>query len=210
MTTNAGHSFYIGPIDSFYNQVNDTGSWEPLVLIMVCYAEPVVVHHVVLYWVSGCESCCVMLSLWLWIKCFMLSQWLWFMVCYTEPVVVNHVVLCWASSFLIMVWYAETVVVNHGVLCLASDCESCRGMLNQWMWASGCESYVLYWGSGCESRWAILSQWLWIMLFSAVPVVVNYVVLCWASGCESCCVMLTQLFWIMVCYAEPVVVNYSE
>jgi hypothetical protein len=32
MTTTAGHSFYIGPIGSFYNQVNDTGSWEPLVL----------------------------------------------------------------------------------------------------------------------------------------------------------------------------------
>jgi hypothetical protein len=35
MTTTAGHSFYIGPIGSFYNQVNDTGSWEPLVTI--CY-----------------------------------------------------------------------------------------------------------------------------------------------------------------------------
>jgi hypothetical protein len=32
MTTTAGHSFYIRPIGSFYNQVNDTGSWEPLVL----------------------------------------------------------------------------------------------------------------------------------------------------------------------------------
>jgi hypothetical protein len=32
MTTTAGHSFYIGPIGSFYDQVNDTGSWEPLVL----------------------------------------------------------------------------------------------------------------------------------------------------------------------------------
>jgi hypothetical protein len=31
MTTTAEHSFYIGPIGSFYNQVNDTGSWEPLV-----------------------------------------------------------------------------------------------------------------------------------------------------------------------------------
>ena len=30
MTTTAGHSFYIRPIGSFYNQVNDTGSWEPL------------------------------------------------------------------------------------------------------------------------------------------------------------------------------------
>ena len=35
MTTTAGHSFYIGPIGSFYNQVNDTGSWEPLVCICV-------------------------------------------------------------------------------------------------------------------------------------------------------------------------------
>jgi hypothetical protein len=26
MTTTAGHSFNIGPIGSFYNQVNDTGS----------------------------------------------------------------------------------------------------------------------------------------------------------------------------------------
>ena len=34
MTTTAGHSFHIGPIGSFYNQVNDTGSWEPLVSIM--------------------------------------------------------------------------------------------------------------------------------------------------------------------------------
>jgi hypothetical protein len=26
MTTTAGHRFYIGPIGSFYNQVNDAGS----------------------------------------------------------------------------------------------------------------------------------------------------------------------------------------
>ena len=31
MTTTAGHSFYIRPIGFFYYQVNDTGSWEPLV-----------------------------------------------------------------------------------------------------------------------------------------------------------------------------------
>jgi hypothetical protein len=34
MTTTAGNSFYIGPIGSFYYQVNDTGSWEPLVDIL--------------------------------------------------------------------------------------------------------------------------------------------------------------------------------
>jgi hypothetical protein len=33
-TTTAGHSFYIGPIGSFYNQVNDTGSWELLVSLI--------------------------------------------------------------------------------------------------------------------------------------------------------------------------------
>jgi hypothetical protein len=33
MTTTAGHSFYIGPIGSVYNQVNDTGSSEPLVCL---------------------------------------------------------------------------------------------------------------------------------------------------------------------------------
>ena len=30
LTITVGHSFYIGPIGSFYNQVNDTDSWEPL------------------------------------------------------------------------------------------------------------------------------------------------------------------------------------
>jgi hypothetical protein len=35
MTTTAGHSFYIGPIGSFYNQVNDTGSLEPLVSLRI-------------------------------------------------------------------------------------------------------------------------------------------------------------------------------
>ena len=37
MTTTAGHSFYIGPIGSFHNQVNDTGSWEPLVFVLFPY-----------------------------------------------------------------------------------------------------------------------------------------------------------------------------
>ena len=33
------YSFYIGPIGSFYNQVNDTGSREPLVLLMEYFGE---------------------------------------------------------------------------------------------------------------------------------------------------------------------------
>ena len=36
MTTTAGHSFYIGPVGFFYDQVNDTGSWEPLVIMYIC------------------------------------------------------------------------------------------------------------------------------------------------------------------------------
>jgi len=39
MTTTAGHSFYIGPIGSFYNQVNDTGSREPLVFYNIWEAK---------------------------------------------------------------------------------------------------------------------------------------------------------------------------
>jgi ABC-type polysaccharide/polyol phosphate export permease len=40
MTTTAGHSFYIGPIVFFYNQVNDTGSWEPLVSLFSITSLP--------------------------------------------------------------------------------------------------------------------------------------------------------------------------
>ena len=49
MTTTAGHSFYIGPIGSFYNQVNDTGSWEPLVIIelfIYCIDENILLYNV--------------------------------------------------------------------------------------------------------------------------------------------------------------------
>jgi hypothetical protein len=44
----------------------------------LCYAEPVVVNHGVLYWASGSES-----------QCDILSQWLWIMVSCAEPMVVN-------------------------------------------------------------------------------------------------------------------------
>jgi hypothetical protein len=33
MTTTEEHSFYIGPIVFFFKQMNDTGSWEPLVYL---------------------------------------------------------------------------------------------------------------------------------------------------------------------------------
>jgi hypothetical protein len=38
---NGHNSFYIGPIGSFYNQVNDTGSCEPLVNIKLYQVHPV-------------------------------------------------------------------------------------------------------------------------------------------------------------------------
>jgi hypothetical protein len=37
----------------------------PWLLIMLCYAEPVVVNNGVLYFASGCETWCVILSQWL-------------------------------------------------------------------------------------------------------------------------------------------------
>ena len=53
-----------------------------LLCILVCYAEPVVENHCVLYKASGYESMIVILS-----------QWLRITVCNTGEVVVNHVVL---------------------------------------------------------------------------------------------------------------------
>jgi hypothetical protein len=47
MTTTAGHSFYIEPIGSFYNQVNDTGSWEPLV-----YLAHINIGQFILFYIS--------------------------------------------------------------------------------------------------------------------------------------------------------------
>jgi hypothetical protein len=55
MTTTAGHSFYIGPIGAFYNQVNDTGSWEPLVLCLsLCYL-----------FYQSLVQCCFWLLMWM-------------------------------------------------------------------------------------------------------------------------------------------------
>ena len=52
MTTTAGHSFYIGPIGSFYNQVNDTGSWELLIMkwwLYLIYIRPLFDQHTIVY-----------------------------------------------------------------------------------------------------------------------------------------------------------------
>jgi hypothetical protein len=145
------------------------------------------VNHV-LCWANGCESCCAMLS-----------QWVWFMVRYAEQLVVNHGVLYRPKWLWIIVWYAEPsgcescvilsqVVVNHVVLYWASGCESFCG---------GCESccvilsqvvvnhVVLCWVSSCESTCVMLSR-----------VVVNHGVLCLDSGCKSWCTMLSQSLWI--------------
>jgi hypothetical protein len=151
--------------------------------IMVCYDEPVVVNHGVLFWASDCESCCVIRNQWLWIIvcyadpvvvnhgelwwtsgceswCVMLSQWLCIMVCYSEPVIVNHVVFFWA-----IVSYADPVVVNHGVLGWGSDCESCCVILSKWLWIM--VNYVVK--SGCES---------WCAIGMLSTVVENHGVLC--------------------------------
>jgi hypothetical protein len=65
-----------------------TVCWTQWLGIMVFYAEPVIVNHVLLCWASVCES-----------LLFMLSQWLWIMVYDAEPEVVNHGELCRASGY---------------------------------------------------------------------------------------------------------------
>jgi hypothetical protein len=148
---------------------------------------------------SGWESCCVILS-----------QWLWIIVSYAEPVIVNHVVLFWAigceswciilSQLLwIMLCYSEPVVLNHGELSWTSCGELWCVILSQWLWIMVCYAKP----SGCESCCIMLSkmvvnhdvlcwaQWLWIRVCYAEPVVVNHGLLCWASGCESWCAMLS-------------------
>ena len=157
--------------------------WFEWLWIMVCYTEPVVINHGVLYWAvvvnhgvycwaSDCESWWVLLC-----------QWWWIMMCYAESVVVNNAVLClW-----IRMSCTVPVAVNRGFLYCASGCESCGVML----W------------DGCESCCAMLSQWLWTMVSYDQPVVVNHGVLFWASGYVSWCFMLSQWLWIKLCYSEP-------
>jgi hypothetical protein len=50
MTTTAGHSFYLGPIGSFYNQVNDTGSWELWCIYVLPGGEYRMFFFYKLYW----------------------------------------------------------------------------------------------------------------------------------------------------------------
>jgi hypothetical protein len=167
------------------------------------------VNHGVLWWASGWESWCVMLS-----------HWLWIMVCYSEPVFVNHSELWWSSGcqsrcamlsqwLRIMVCYAEPVVVNHGGLFRTSGCESWWIML--WKVVVNHDALPVCW-----------AQWLGIMtcpvkvsgceLGCIMPrkVVVNHDVIPYAepSGWESWCFMPNQWLWIMFCYAEPVFVNH--
>ena len=164
-------------------------------------------NHVVLLCASGCESCCAMLS-----------KWLWIMANYDVPVVVNHVVLCLANGcelwwvmlwqwLWIMLYYAEPVVGNH-------DVNAVTVCVNHIVlfWASRWESRCEHCASRCESWWAMLKQWLgitlrmlckwvWITMCYSVPIGVTHGELCWGSCCESCCVIMCQWWWFMLCYA---------
>jgi hypothetical protein len=133
--------------------------------IIVSYAEPVVVNHGVLcwasvcelWWASGCKSCRVRLSQWL---------WLWIMLCYAEPGDCESQCVMLSQWLQIIADYAEQVVVNHVVLCWVGGCESwCFFMLSQWLWIMVCydEPVVvncveLCWTTGCEPWFAMLSH----------------------------------------------------
>jgi hypothetical protein len=164
--------------------------------IMESYAQPVVVNHVELCWVSGCET--------------LLSQKLISMVYYTESLVLNRFQLCWDNGCeswwgMLIQWF-----VNHGVLSCTSSGESSWAMLSQWLW--NIVSYAEL--SVCESWCAMLSQWLWISMLcwtrcveimvcysepvvgnhgvNAVPVVMNHCLLFCASRCEPWRCILRQ------------------
>jgi hypothetical protein len=177
---------------------------------MNCYAVPKVVNYGVLYWVSGCESWCIIRSQWLWIK-----------VRFTVPVVVNDGVLCWVNGCELCC----AMLVNHGELCWASGCESWFAMLCQWL-SHGELCCARVWNMVCYAELVVVnhavlywSEWLWVMVCNAEPVVVKHGVLCWASGCEFMCAIVNRtivnhvvLYWadcdlVMVCHAEPLDMN---
>jgi hypothetical protein len=139
--------------------------------IIVCYAEQwLVVNHGVIWWASGCEPLCAMLSQW---------------------VVLNHDVLCWASgceSFCAMTsWFTTTgteelTMIHNHWLSISHDDSNPLAQYNTTL----CKPV-----SGFESWCAMLSQWWWIMVCNAVPVVVSHGVVYWTSRFKSWYVMLS-------------------
>jgi hypothetical protein len=60
MTTTVGHSFYIGPIGSFYDQVNDTGSgytidavFHAQTILYLTFVIPIPISPLIIAFVSG-------------------------------------------------------------------------------------------------------------------------------------------------------------
>jgi hypothetical protein len=154
---------------------------EAVVVNNICYAEPVVVNHGVLFCAIGCESWWIILSrmfvnhgLLYWgdnyeSRCAMLRRWLWIMMGYDEP--------SGCESY----W-----------VCRTSGCESWFIMLNRWLWIMVSNAEPVD-----------------IMFCYAGPEVVNHGELWWATGCVYWCVMLSQLLYTMVCYTELVVLNHA-
>jgi hypothetical protein len=144
--------------------------------------------NAVLYWSSGYESWCVILSQWLRITvlywasgyeswCVILSQWLRITVCYTGEVVMIHGVLCWASDHWRSITHSDSQpLVQYNTPWFTTTGSAWHAMIhNHWL-----RICVLYWASGWESPCIILGKWLWIMLCYIGPVDMNDV-LCWAS-----------------------------
>jgi hypothetical protein len=187
----------------------------------VRFRIPHMIHN---HWVSithhcqGCESWCVMLSMWWWIMlcytdpcgcgswCVMLSQWLWIMVCYTDPVVVNHVCYTEANSFGSV---SNNMIHNCSVQNSTHDSQPLGQYNTPWFTTTGSALHTMtqdHWSSKMHHNsqplthiilmvnHAVLywSVWLWVMVCNAEPVVVNHGVLYWPSGCESCVLYWTE------------------
>jgi hypothetical protein len=138
--------------------------------ILVCYAEPVVVYHGELCWVSGCESWCAMR--------------------YHDSQLLDQYNTPWfatiGSAYL-------TMIHNHWISITHHDSHP----LAHYHHSSSFTTTVLWWASGCVSWCLMLSQGMWIIVCYAEPIVVNHAVLCWASGWESWWVIVIK-WWLSI------------
>jgi hypothetical protein len=186
----------------------------------------------VVFWASGCESWCVILS-----------QWLWIMVCYAEPVVVNHGVLDWASGceswcamlgqWLLIIllsithhqsqplaqhytpWLKTTgpakctIIHNHWLISFIANCSA-------WHTITQTQSaqYKTTWFTTVRFSIAhmIHNHWVSITHHDSQPLAQHYRTWLTAtrSDFESRWALLYLWLLIMVCIAEQVIMNHGE
>jgi hypothetical protein len=140
--------------------------------IVVYHVEPVIVNHGVLFWVSGCESWCAMLS-----------QWLWIMVSITshnsQPLTQHYTP--WFTTFG-RAW--QSMIHNHWLRITHNESQPLAQLNTTWLSTTGSAYGLLYCAKGCELWRVTLSQWLSVMVCYTEPVDVTHGEIYCASSCE--------------------------